>query len=81
MSTGAVEITAIIACAILSLAALLTLALASEWIAITVSVRFIPASKRQPRNRAGVVNVTNVIPGTVEPAAPVEPIAAARRTG
>lgn len=61
--------------------ALLLLASAMEWVNISValSLKFIPAAKRQPRTAVDV-KVIPVIPGTVEqPAAPS--LAAARRTG
>jgi hypothetical protein len=72
-----VEIAAIAAPTILALAGLATVAVAREWVNITVSVavKAIPAAKRRPRTAVDV----KVIPGTVEqPAA--TPIAA-RRTG
>lgn len=78
MST-AVEIAAIAAPTVLALAGLGVVASAREWVNITVSVSVkpVPASKRQPR---GVVEVRHVVPGTVEQAG-VKPIAATRRTG
>jgi hypothetical protein len=63
----------------LSLAALLIVASAREWLVFSgsASVRAVPAVKRKPRNAVEV----QVIPGTVEPSAEVKPIAAARGTG
>ena len=71
-------ITAIVTPGALLFAALGTVAVAREWVNVTVSVsvKAVPAAKRQPRNPVQVVNVG---PGVVEPAATVEPITAARR--
>ena len=65
---------------ILLLAAFLIVASAREWLHFTgsASVKAIPAAKRQPK---GVVEVRHVVPGTVETAPEVTPIAAPRRTG
>lgn len=71
-------ITAIAAPCVLGFTALMLLAQAREWIGVSMSlsVKFIPAAKRQPRTAVDV----KVIPGVVEqPAAPS--IATARRTG
>jgi hypothetical protein len=58
-------------------AALGTVAVAREWVSVTVtvSVKAVPAAKRKPRTAVDV----KVIPGITEPAAVVEPITAARR--
>ena len=75
-----VEIAAIAAPSVLTLAGLGVTAAAREWItfSVSVSLRVIPASKRQPRS---AVELVQVVPGIVEPPAPVEKITAARRTG
>lgn len=67
----------IITLGVLGLTGLLILASAQEWmnLSLAASLKFVPASKRQPRT---AVEVINVIPGTVEPP---EPVAAIRRTG
>lgn len=74
----AVEVAAIAAPTILALAVLATTAAAREWvhIAVTVTVKPIPAAKRKPK---AAVEVVTVVPGTVETSAP--PIATVRRTG
>ena len=70
-------ITAIAAPCVLGFTALMLLAQAREWIGVSMSlsVKFIPAAKRQPRTAVDV----KVIPGVAEPAAPS--IATVRRTG
>ena len=75
MST-AVEIAAIAAPTVLALAGLGVVASAREWVNITVSVSVkpVPASKRQPRDAVEV----QVIPGTVEPVPEVKKIGTAR---
>ena len=73
-----VIITAEIMGALIVLAVLGLVAAAHEWVKVDVSasVKFIPAKNRQPRNP---VQVVNVVPGVVEPTAPVESITSARR--
>jgi hypothetical protein len=64
---------------LLFLAALLLVASAKEWVAInvTVSVKFVPASKRAPRTEVRVVQVP-----ASDPAGQPQPVdIAARRTG
>ena len=76
-----VIITAEILGAGLAVAGLGVVASAKEWvhIAVAVTVKPIPASKRQPRNP---VQVVNVLPGTVEQPAEVPVITSAgRKTG
>jgi hypothetical protein len=76
--TTPVEIAAIVTPGALLFAALGTVAVAREWVNVTVSVsvKAVPAAKRKPRN---AVELVHVVPGTVEPAATVEPITAARK--
>jgi hypothetical protein len=74
----AVEITGIIALCALVLTAIAVTAAANEWLGFScsLSLRFMPRSKRQPRT---AVEVRHVIPDATAPAAPVESITSARR--
>ena len=71
-------VTLITVLGVLCLTALLLVASAQEWLNLSwsVSLRFIPASKRQPRTAVDV----RVIPGVAEPAAEVKKIGSARGT-
>jgi hypothetical protein len=72
-------ITAIAAPCVLAVFGVLAIGAAKEWwsFSLAASLKFIPAAKRQPRTAVDV-RVVPVIPGTVEPAAEVKPIGAAR---
>jgi hypothetical protein len=70
-------IAAIVTPGALIFAALGTVAVAREWVSVSVSVsvKAVPAAKRRPRN---AVEVVQIVPGTAEPGTDVTPIAAKR---
>lgn len=65
----------IIVLGVIALAVLLVVASANEWldIRVAVSVKPVPGAKRAPRPTAGL----RIVPGAVEPTAPVKTIGAA----
>ena len=70
-------VTLIVMLGVIILAALVMVASAQEWLNLSgsLSLKFIPAAKRQPRTAVDV----KVIPGIAEPVTPS--IATVRRTG